>query len=361
MSGELTGKTLCGYRFGEVLAKGLESVVYAAHKTDGEEACAVKVFDRELPTATAAKVVGKAQRMADVLHRNVVPILEAGSLQDAGQSKLFIAMERLHGEPLGARLAVQPGHVLPQHVVLQITGEVGGALQALHVAGLTHTNVSPSAVFVSPATDEERQADLEAEDHVYLLAPGARAFFAEPQPSEDVSALALVTAEMLGGLPKAEDLQGKLPSRPDNEIPARLVAVLRETLSGHRETQVAAFVAALLGDETNLPTVAAWSEDGHPEPPYKHNRWGLFWPAVLAIVAGAGFGLGYWLIEETPSGGVPTSAGENRNAVPNQTDSSEKTDAGGKADLLDLTDGTGAKTPNSKKANTARETNAPAQ
>lgn len=321
MSRDLSGKTLSGYRFGDVLAKGAQSTVYAAYQGDGDRAVAVKVFLSELPKdkIAAGRIVADVERAARVSHKNLVPVIEVGSLEWKGKRHLFVAMERLHGESLKARLQSQPGHSLPLHVALQIASAVGGALQALHGADLVHRGLNPGAVFLSPPTDAERQADLEAEDHIYLLDAGQSALFEglnpssngkRPKPSDDIRGLAALVSEMLGGVPQtaAQGSEALLPLRFRNrKIPARLDAVLRLVLSSKLGTDkqdpypsVSAFVAALFGDATNIPTMAAWSSDGRAMVQPTRNRSGLMWAAILSVVGGASFGVGYWLYQEPP-------------------------------------------------------------
>lgn len=321
MSRDLSGKTISGYRFGDVLAKGAQSTVYAAHQGDSDRAVAVKVFLSELPKdkAAASRIVADVERGARITHKNLVPVIEVGSLEWKGKRHLFIAMERLHGESLKARLQSQPGHALPLHVALQIASAVGGALQALHAADLVHRGLNPGAVFLSPPSDEERQADLEAEDHIYLLDAGASALFEglsangngngkKGKPADDIRGLAALVTEMLGGAPQtaAQGSEALLPLRFRNrKIPARVDAVLRQVLSSKLGTDkqdpypsVATFVAALLGDATNVPTMAAWSSDGRAVVQPTRSRSGLLWAAILSIVGGASFGVGYWLYQD---------------------------------------------------------------
>ncbi len=341
MSRDLAGKTLNGYRFGEPLAKGAQSTVYAAQQSDGDRAVAIKVFLSELPKdkAAASRIVSDVQRGSQVTHKNLVPVIEVGSLDWKGKRHLFIAMERLHGESLKARLASQPGHSLPQHVALQIASAVGGALQALHGADICHRGVNPGAVFLSPPTDEERAADMEAEDHIYLLDAGVSALFEGLSGAggngsgkrgkffDDIRGLAALTSEMLGGVPQtaAQGSEALLPLRFRNrKIPARLDAVLRSVLSAKLGSDkqdayhsVAEFVAALFGDPSTVPTMAAWSADGKAMVEPTRSRSGLLWAAILSVVGGISFGVGYWLYQDqapttqpapTPTISVPPAA-----------------------------------------------------
>ena len=174
MSRELAGKTAGGFRLGDILARGVSSTVYAAEPATGSQQAAVKVFSQDLRDKNAAaKLVAEVQRATAVKHKNLVPVLEVGTIEHKGKRYLYIAMERLHGESLKARLRSQPGNSLPLPVALQIASDVGGALQAIQRAGGAHRQLSPGAVFLVPPTEAERRADAEAEDQVYLLDLGS--------------------------------------------------------------------------------------------------------------------------------------------------------------------------------------------
>lgn len=328
MSRDLTGKTLGGYRFGETLAKGEHSTVYAANQTQAEtgdeKPCTVRVFLDELPKDKAAcdRIVREVERATKVSHKNLVSVWEVGTIEVKSKRYLLIATEPLGGQSLKARLATQPGHALPVHVALQVASTVGGALQAIHAQGISHRRVSSGSVFFVEPTDAERKVDFEAEDRICLVDLGTATFLdalssasngpkngnRKPEKiSDDLHGLASLIVETLGGVP-TDPLQGAravLPLRfRDSRIPAHIEAVLQKAMSVANASDekpfdsIGVFVAALFGDVSHVPTIAAWSTDGSEQwvPPQKGS--GLFWPAILSVVAALGFGLGYWLLDE---------------------------------------------------------------
>lgn len=327
MSRELSGKVAGNFRLGEPLSRGSASTVYAAEQTDTGRPAAVRVFavDVARDKAAAAKLVSEVTRLTAIRHPNLVPVLDVGTVENKGKKFLFIAMERLHGESLKARLAAQAGKALPLHVALQITSDVGGALHAIHRAGQVHQRVSSGAVFLAAPTDEERRADPEAEDRVILLDVGTAAVAAagngepgkaskSPRPHDDVRALALLTQEMLGGV--AEPAAGEQPLLPlrahNRKVPARIDAVLRTALGepafaepvrseasrSERIDSVAALVAALVGAPDSTPTLGAWSADGRAVMPRPRTGTNWLWAGGLALVGG--LGVGYWLYHAEP-------------------------------------------------------------
>lgn len=329
MSRDLAGKTAGGFRLGEILARGTSSTVYAAEPTAGGPAAAVKVlgYDLSRDKNAATKLIAEVQRATAVKHRNLCPVLEVGTIEHKGKRYLFIAMERLSGVSLKARLASQQGNALPLHVVLQIASDVGGALQAIQRAGGAHRQVGPGAVFLVPPSEDERRADPEAEDRVYLLDLGVGLVPTEsakdspkpgkaPKPQSDVRGLAQLVRDMLGGLPDsvAAGQNAVLPLRWRNrKVPARIDAVLRQALSdgtggdkGARIESVATLVAELLGVGEALPSLAAWSEDGRATMPPPARSWSLVWAGALAVVGGSV--VGYLMYAQEPTGTPPAVA-----------------------------------------------------
>lgn len=80
-----------------------------------------------------------------------------------------------------------------------------------------------------------------------------------------------------------------------------LRSVLSDKLGADKQDQfssVAELVAALLGEPSNVPTLAAWSIDGRSEPTKTRGKSGLLWAALMSVVGGISFGVGYWLYQD---------------------------------------------------------------
>lgn len=358
MSRELSGKVAGSYRLGDPLARGSASTVYAAEQTDTGRAVAVRVFSVDLSKdkAAAAKLVSEVARLTAVRHPNIVSVLDVGTVENKGKKYLYVAMERLHGESLKARLSAQAGRALPLHVALQIASEVGGALQAIHRAGLCHQRVAAGSIFLAAPSDEERRSDPDAEDRVVLLDLGTALALgasetgkpARPaKPQDDVRCLALLVQEMLGGAgePAKGEAKGEIPgaaqgatqgttqgtTKTDDDgggehpllplrfhnrkVPARVDAVLRTALGepafaessrNERLDSPAALVAALLGAPDATPALGAWSADGRAAMPRPRTGTSWLWAGGLALVGG--LGVGYWLYQSDQPVGPAAAA-----------------------------------------------------
>ena len=133
------------YRITDTLGEGGMGVVYAALDEQLERPIAVKVLRHESaadPTARE-RFWREARLAASVNHPHICQLYEIGE----SDGQLFMAMERLEGEPLAARLS---RGAMPIAETVQIGLEVLAALEALHRRGITHRDLKPSNVFLTP-------------------------------------------------------------------------------------------------------------------------------------------------------------------------------------------------------------------
>ena len=120
------------YRITDTLGEGGMGVVYAAVDEQLQRAVAVKVLRHDSATnATARERFQREARLAaSVNHPNICQLYEIGEADGLP----FIAMERLDGEALAARLN---RGAMPVAETIRIGLEVLGALEALHRRGIT--------------------------------------------------------------------------------------------------------------------------------------------------------------------------------------------------------------------------------
>ena len=117
------------------------SSIYLAESVDGAERLALKVL-RHVPDAGGGRLFDRFLQEYEVIarvdHRNVVRIFDLGVADDHA----YLAMEYLGAGSLAERLA-RP--LLPA-TALGYARQIGGALQAIHGAGVLHRDLKPGNI-----------------------------------------------------------------------------------------------------------------------------------------------------------------------------------------------------------------------
>jgi eukaryotic-like serine/threonine-protein kinase len=133
------------YRVTDTLGEGGMGVVYAAVDEQLDRPIALKVLRQDTASDPVARerFWREARLAARVNHPHICQLYEIGE----SDGQLFIAMERLEGESLGARL--RRGAV-PLADAVQIGLDVLAALDALHRHGITHRDLKPSNIILTP-------------------------------------------------------------------------------------------------------------------------------------------------------------------------------------------------------------------
>lgn len=141
------------FRLLREIGRGQNATVFEAHDTRRDEVVALKVLP--VPEAgpeddasnqeetTLLRFVREADAIRRLSHPNIVRIRDAG----AAEGKLYIAMERLHGDTLRARLTHGP--ILLSDAT-SIGLQVAGALRYAHEQGITHRDVKPDNIYLLP-------------------------------------------------------------------------------------------------------------------------------------------------------------------------------------------------------------------
>jgi serine/threonine protein kinase len=140
-------RTLVAGRFellGLIGSGGMGSV-YRARDRQLDEVVALKMISRDL--ARDPLMVERFRREVKlarrVTHRNVVRTFDLGE----HDSQLFLTMELVEGESLGARLA--RGERLEGKEILTLAREVCAGLGAAHAAGVVHRDLKPDNVLLA--------------------------------------------------------------------------------------------------------------------------------------------------------------------------------------------------------------------
>jgi tetratricopeptide (TPR) repeat protein len=120
-------------------------VVYTAYDPDLDRKVAIKLlrpgFDGRRPSVGTTRLLREAQALARLTHPNVVAIHDVGTHDGA----VFLAMEFVDGETLGAWMAGEP---CPWREVRRRFLAAGRGLAAAHAAGLVHRDFKPDNVLL---------------------------------------------------------------------------------------------------------------------------------------------------------------------------------------------------------------------
>jgi serine/threonine protein kinase len=132
------------YRVTGKLGEGGMGIVYEAMDDRLGRPLALKVIRQETVDNSVARerFWREARLAARINHPHICQIYEVGETDD----QLFLAMERLDGEPLSARL---DRGAVPLAEAVRIGMEVLGALDALHGCGVVHRDLKPSNIFLT--------------------------------------------------------------------------------------------------------------------------------------------------------------------------------------------------------------------
>jgi TolB-like protein len=228
------------YRVLGQLGEGGMGLVYDAWDDRLDRPVALKVMRPSLDDGVVRERFWREARAAGALsHPNVCHVYEIG--EDDGH--LFIAMERLEGQPLGDRLKRGP---LPAAEAVQVALGVLSGLEAVHARALLHRDLKPSNVFLTPhgvklldfglALPVSTTGDDAGQTLPGLTLPGTvmgtPAYMAPEQvlaqPVDcrtDLYALGVLLFEMLSGAPP---FQGATPA----ETLARIVSERPPALGG---------------------------------------------------------------------------------------------------------------------------------
>lgn len=131
------------YRIERKIGEGGMGVVYAARDERLDRTVALKAIRGDNDDTARKRLWREARTAAGISHPNICQLYEVEESEDG----LFLAMELLAGEPLGARLARGP---LTAADTATISLQTLDALDALHSRGLIHRDLKPSNLFLTP-------------------------------------------------------------------------------------------------------------------------------------------------------------------------------------------------------------------
>ena len=130
------------YRIVRKVGEGGMGVVYEATDTRLRRTVAIKMLRAMADDRQRERLWREARIAASVNHPNICQVFEIG--EERGD--VFIAMEYLEGEPLGARIKRGP---IPPRESLELALQILAALDALHRRDIIHRDLKPSNVFLT--------------------------------------------------------------------------------------------------------------------------------------------------------------------------------------------------------------------
>jgi serine/threonine protein kinase len=149
---DLLGKPIGGgkYLVRSLLGQGGMGTVFEAEHTEMGRMVAVKVLhpSRARKKDAIRRFHLEARAAAAIGHPNICEVYDFGSLDDGSP---FLVMERLVGETLAERIAVEGG--LPFESVIDVLVQILSALAAAHSKRIVHRDVKPENVFLSKRPD----------------------------------------------------------------------------------------------------------------------------------------------------------------------------------------------------------------
>jgi TolB-like protein/Flp pilus assembly protein TadD/predicted Ser/Thr protein kinase len=141
----MIGQTISHYHITQKLGAGGMGEVFLAQDISLDRKVAVKFLPDEVENQPQARkrFLREAKAAAAIDHPFICHIYETGE----AEGRIFIAMEYVAGETLGARLARGP---MPLNQALQAFSEISEALEEAHERGIVHRDLKPSNIMLTP-------------------------------------------------------------------------------------------------------------------------------------------------------------------------------------------------------------------
>lgn len=224
---ELTGQTIKGYEFGELLGQGGFGVVYRAHQSVVLRDVAIKVVSPKYANQPEfiRRFESEAQVVARLEHPHIVPLYDFWREPDS----TCLVMRYLRAGSL--RDLIEEQGVLDTALVSKVLEQIGRALKFAHDSGVVHQDIKADNIFLDDDGNAylsdfgiAKEVGADASDGSGTLV-GTPAYMAPEQirgegagPQSDIYAFGIMLYEMLSGSrPFAEETLATLVYKHLNE------------------------------------------------------------------------------------------------------------------------------------------------
>lgn len=250
------GVEWAGFRIEERIGAGGSGQLYSAWDPVADRRVVLKVVAGAPDDPSVQRFLRESRLAAELDHPRIVPIHRV----DVVDGMALVVMDEIGGGDLAQQIATAP---LTLDRARSVLGQLGGALDRAHRAGLVHRSVEPANILCSPDGDEVFLTDFGA--------PDATVHHASPEfvrgevltPASDVYSLGSTLFEALTGRvpfpgatpaevadhhlatppPRVSELRPDLPSTLD-EIVAQAMA--KDPVDRHPTTRHLAEAVALV-------------------------------------------------------------------------------------------------------------------
>jgi serine/threonine-protein kinase len=124
------------------------ATVYLARDLKHGRLVAIKLLRPELITALGPeRFLREIQLTAGLQHPHILPLLDSGTLEDAGGTRPYYVMPYVQGESLRDHLERE--RQLPVDEAVRITRDVAAALGYAHERGVVHRDIKPENILLS--------------------------------------------------------------------------------------------------------------------------------------------------------------------------------------------------------------------
>ena len=265
------------------LGRGGFSVVWRARDRVLEREVALKVLTTPAAAGVAERLVAEAKILARLDHPGIVPVHDAGTLEDG---RVFYAMKLVNGRRLDelARSGASEAELL------RILVRVGEAVAFAHAHGVVHCDLKPANVMVGAFGEvlvmdwgvakvvEQNNGELSRVGTAGFMAPEQeRGDLASVDAQSDVFALGALLKSLLGARP-SRALAAVAAKAMQSEKASRYASVLDFTAELERYRSGEAVAALPEGLGLKVARI------------YRQNR-AAFWIVVSYMVARTAFAL----------------------------------------------------------------------